>query len=154
MNENPQSVAKQIAEVNQPLPGLDRVVTPNRYGRLKKAGKAAGIGALGTATLLLGGMDMKDELNQPADQVSFTEAPRQVNPSQISTHETSPSTTMVQIGDGEGPYQVTQRMVEDGVIAPENAAATQHKIHVQYDQAPGGVKNPGDHVSVQVGGSR
>ncbi len=78
------------------------------------------------------------------------EAPRQVTPSQISSHETSPSTTMVTVGEGQGSYQVVAGAVEQGIVSPEDAAQIQADVQAQYDAAPDKTMHPNQQVSVQV----
>lgn len=151
VQKNNPSVAKQIAEANTALPGLDRPSMPNHFPRLKKAGAVAGVAALAAAIGVVGGMDKQDELNHPSTSVSFTEAPHQVTPDQI-TDET-PSTTLVEAGNGDGPYQVVEHAVQTGAVSPEDAAQAQVGVQEYYETTPGGV-HPGDSVPVQVSPKR
>jgi hypothetical protein len=157
MKDNQQSIARQIVEVNQPLPGLDSKADRKRRhdrmnAQLSLPGKALLLGT-GTLALLGLGAEMRHQddvqAKQPVEFVSH-EAPRQVDPSQISTVEVTPATTIVTVGEGQGPYQVVTGAVEQGIVAPEDAPAAINDVQNQYNHMPDGQAHPNDTVSVQV----
>lgn len=130
--------------VNQLSPREKRIVK----GAL---GVALGVGVLGAMAAeynTYGPSDSEPAAVSHADDDSATK--QDTSKSSISSHETSPQTTVVTVGDGEGPYQVVSRAVEQGIISPEDAPGVQVDVMTQYDQSPGGTKHPNDPISIRV----